>query len=415
MNQRYQLMEPRGSRNNSETIGEGAYGVVYKALDRSTSKFVALKKIRVETEFDGISPSTLREITLLMQMNHENVVKLENVVMDKERMSLIFELMDSDLKKYLDQTNAPLPLETIRSFTLQLLSGLSYCHSMGVMHRDLKPHNILISSSGKLKIADFGLARSFTPFNRSLTTEVITRWYRAPEILLGYSKYCSSVDLWSIGCILAEMSNNQALLMGDSDIDQLYKIFKMNGTPTSSDWPEIENLPYYRSNFPKWYPMKLSLLVPNLPVDGVDLLQKLFDYDPFRRITAKAALQHIFLSDNVSSKSKMVSPGSLVSPSHESISDEIITDTLNLRHQVTPDVNLQETGLREAVEIEEVNRDLNPHIFNEISEKSITDESQLPGHLTRSRKRKEIAVMAKPEAEGEIKKQRVNTRSSSQK
>jgi serine/threonine protein kinase len=114
MNQRYQLMEPRGSRNNSETIGEGAYGVVYKALDRSTSKFVALKKIRVETEFDGISPSTLREITLLMQMNHENVVKLENVVMDKERMSLIFELMDSDLKKYLDQTNAPLPLETIR-------------------------------------------------------------------------------------------------------------------------------------------------------------------------------------------------------------------------------------------------------------------------------------------------------------
>ncbi len=143
-------MEPRGSRNNSETIGEGAYGVVYKALDRSTSKFVALKKIRVETEFDGISPSTLREITLLMQMNHENVVKLENVVMDKERMSLIFELMDSDLKKYLDQTNAPLPLETIRvryceclsslinsvkSFTLQLLSGLSYCHSMGVMHR----------------------------------------------------------------------------------------------------------------------------------------------------------------------------------------------------------------------------------------------------------------------------------------
>jgi serine/threonine protein kinase len=224
--QRYQLIEPRGSHESgSGALGEGAYGVVYKALDRTTQRYVALKKIRMEMETEGISASTLREITLLMQLNHENVVKLENVVSDNERMSLIFELVDTDLKKYMDKVHGPLPLDIVRvsklytcflmispyipfslkSFTAQLLSGLAYCHSMGVMHRleifllhlslyllipcylsfnrDLKPHNILITNEGKLKIADFGLARAFTPFHRQLTIEVTNYFPLFPLLL----------------------------------------------------------------------------------------------------------------------------------------------------------------------------------------------------------------------------------------
>lgn len=307
---RYEIVEPRASHPTNYggddsrmiSIGEGAYGVVYKARDTLTNRFVALKKLKIENENDGISSSTLREVTNLMQLSHENIVKLENVTFDKERMCLIFELLEVDLRKYLDLLHGYLSEDTVRSFSAQLMSGLAYCHSNGIMHRDLKPHNILVSDRLQLKIADFGLARTFTPFSRPLTMEVITRWYRAPEIVLGNNRYNCSVDVWSIGCIIAEISNKRPIFMGECDIDQLFRIFKVLGTPTNAVWPGVEDMPNYQSLFPQWPTQKLEIWFPRLGQDGLNLMEKIFTYDPRYRISAKEALFHPFLRPFVPEK-----------------------------------------------------------------------------------------------------------------
>lgn len=159
-------------------MGEGAYGIVYKALDTQTNRNVAMKKIKIEGEEDGIPHTTLREIFLLKGLCHENVVTLLDIVLEPGKLHLVFELADKDLKMYIDETREPLRPELIKSYTRQILSGLQYCHCMGIMHRDLKPQNLLLKHDGTLKLADFGLARNFSPCVKPLTVEVITRWYR---------------------------------------------------------------------------------------------------------------------------------------------------------------------------------------------------------------------------------------------
>jgi len=230
---RYKIVAPQASQSsgNAESegnIGEGAYGKVYQALDTHTNTLVALKKIRMETEVDGISSSTLREITFLRQLKHRNIIVLRDVVWQQAgRISLIFDLEEKDLSKLMSQRSEPFPRKLVQvrhilpsfvafrtslhqiytliylqHFGAQILEAVAYCHSMGVMHRDLKPQNILVSRDGQLKLADFGLARAISPFSRPLTVEVITRWYRAPEVLLGHKYYDASVDVWSAACII---------------------------------------------------------------------------------------------------------------------------------------------------------------------------------------------------------------------
>ncbi|KAG5540550.1 hypothetical protein RHGRI_020683 [Rhododendron griersonianum] len=237
-----------------EKIGEGTYGVVYKARDRVTNETIALKKIRLEQEDEGVPSTAIREISLLKEMQHGNIVRLQDVVHSEKRLYLVFEYLDLDLKKHMDScpefSKDP---RLIKMFLYQILRGIAYCHSHRVLHRDLKPQNLLIDRrTNALKLADFGLARAFGIPVRTFTHEVVTLWYRAPEILLGSRHYSTPVDVWSVGCIFAEMVNQRPLFPGDSEIDELFKIFRVLGTPNEDTWPGVTSLPDFKSAFPKW-------------------------------------------------------------------------------------------------------------------------------------------------------------------
>jgi serine/threonine protein kinase len=280
-----------------EKIGEGTYGVVYKSRDKQTGDTIALKKIRLEDDNEGVPSTAIREISLLKSLNHPNVVRLRDVVHDETKLYLIFEYLDQDLKKYMNTVGTGLPPHTVKSFMFQMLSALVFCHTHRVLHRDLKPQNILIDKQGSLRLADFGLARAFGLPIKTYTHEVVTLWYRAPEILLGGRQYSTPVDIWSVGCIFAEMAQKRPLFMGDSEIDQLFKIFKVLGTPNEDTFPGVSALPDFKSTFPKWRQQSLERLVPNLCANGIDLLAQMVCYDPAKRISARAALNHPYFHD----------------------------------------------------------------------------------------------------------------------
>ncbi|OWZ21165.1 Cell division protein kinase [Phytophthora megakarya] len=276
-----------------EKIGEGTYGVVYKAKDRVTGEVIALKKIRLEAEDEGIPSTAIREISLLKELQHCNIVRLYNIVHTERKLTLVFEYLDQDLKKYLDVCEKGLEKPILKSFLYQLLRGIAYCHQHRVLHRDLKPQNLLINREGELKLGDFGLARAFGIPVRSYTHEVVTLWYRAPDVLMGSRKYSTPVDIWSVGCIFAEMANGGPLFAGTSETDQLDRIFRLLGTPTVEIYPAIVDLPDYRRDFPVYAtPDSLAHLVPTLDADGVDLLEQMLQYDPAKRITAAEAMLH---------------------------------------------------------------------------------------------------------------------------
>lgn len=281
-----------------EKIGEGTYGVVYKAKDKVTGRVVALKKIRLETESEGVPSTAIREISLLKELDHPNIVKLLDVVHSEKKLYLVFEYLNKDLKKFMDESpTTGLPLPLVKSYLWQLLQGIAHCHAHRVLHRDLKPQNLLIDSEGNIKLADFGLARAFGVPVRTYTHEVVTLWYRAPEILLGSRFYSTPVDVWSIGCIFAEMLTRRALFPGDSEIDQLFRIFRTLGTPDETIWPGVSMLPDFKSHFPKWQPQSIGKIVPSLDEDGLSLLMKLLTYEPSRRISAKQAISHRYFCD----------------------------------------------------------------------------------------------------------------------
>ncbi|NXN91934.1 CDK3 kinase, partial [Rhinopomastus cyanomelas] len=276
-----------------EKIGEGTYGVVYKARNKRTGQLVALKKIRLDLETEGVPSTAIREVSLLKELKHPNIVRLLDVIHSQKKLYLVFEYLKQDLKKYLDLSQTrELSLSLVKNYLFQILQGVSFCHSHRVIHRDLKPQNLLINEAGAIKLADFGLARTFGVPLRTYTHEVVTLWYRAPEILLGCKYYSTPVDIWSIGCIFAEMVTRRALFPGDSQIDQLFRIFRTLGTPTEATWPGVTQLPDYKRDFPRWARKEMKEIVPKLDRDGRNLLVELLLYDPSRRISAKAALNH---------------------------------------------------------------------------------------------------------------------------
>lgn len=237
------------------------------------------------------------------------------MVHNDAKLYLVFEFLDLDLKRYMDTVKEEgfTPLH-VKSYLYQLVAGIAFCHGRRILHRDLKPQNLLIDKEGMLKLADFGLARAIGIPVRTYTHEIVTLWYRAPEVLLGSKHYSTAVDMWSIGCIFAEMAGHQPIFPGDSEIDELFRIFRVLGTPGKDTWPGVVNLPDYKPDFPRWPKVSLAKVVPQLCSDGLDLLSQMLVYDPGRRISAKRALDHPYF-DEIRNGSGITSTGGLVKAS----------------------------------------------------------------------------------------------------
>ncbi|KAI8464500.1 MAG: flagellar associated protein [Monoraphidium minutum] len=224
-----------------EACGSGAYGMVFKAVNSATGEQVAIKKFKESDEDDIVRKTTLREVKMLRMLRQENIVDLKEAFRRKRKLYLVFEYIEHTLLQVLEASPGGLPPEAVRRYIWQLVRALRWCHGHGVVHRDIKPENLLIKPAqggggapgavGQLKLCDFGFARVLppSPGDASITDYVSTRWYRAPELLLGSSHYSKEVDVWAVGCIMAELSDGAALFPGDSDIDQLYIVQRMLG------------------------------------------------------------------------------------------------------------------------------------------------------------------------------------------
>lgn len=281
-------------------IGQGSYGVVYKVRKRDTQDIRAIKKISLDGTIngfkEGIPSSSLREIAALKNLKHPNILDLYDIVHTRHNLFLVFEYLDQDLKKALEYTSNGFSEKVAKNYLWQLLKAISFCHSRRILHRDLKLQNLLVNKKGDIKLADFGLARTMTIPLRVYTKEVVTLWYRAPEILLGSEIYGPPVDIWSLGCIFYEMLTKKALFAGDSEIDQLFKIFKILGTPTDSQWSNLPDLPYYKTTFPSWPSQDLKSLIKGSE-EGADLLAKMVTYDPSKRLSAQSAMKHSYFDE----------------------------------------------------------------------------------------------------------------------
>lgn len=272
---------------------------MYKGKNRETNQLVALKEINLDSE-EGTPSTAIREISLMKELKHANIVTLYDVIHTENKLNLVFEYMDRDLKNYMDTYGVKGALEAkqIKSFMYQLLKGVKFCHDNRVLHRDLKPQNLLINTRGELKLGDFGLARAFGIPVNTFSNEVVTLWYRAPDVLLGSRSYSTSIDIWSTGCILAEMFTGRPLFPGSSNDDQLLRIFKLMGTPNEYTWPNISAQPNYKPDFPVYPPQDLHAIIPQIDPVALDLLMGLLQMMPEKRITAEQALQHPWFAEH---------------------------------------------------------------------------------------------------------------------
>ncbi|PSC74284.1 cyclin-dependent kinase G-2-like isoform X1 [Micractinium conductrix] len=303
-------------------ISEGTYGVVYRARDRDTGEICALKKVKLEKERDGFPLTSIREINILLSLNHPHIVNVSEVVVGPslDAVFMVMEYADHDLKAVMEERmTQPFSVAEVKTLMRQLLGGMAYLHENWVLHRDLKTSNILYTNKGELKLCDFGLARQYGSPLAPYTHMVVTLWYRAPELLLGARKYSTAVDVWSIGCIMAELLSKEALFSGKSEIDQLQLILKTMGSPTEETWPGVSQLPNARKfNLGKYPCGSLRQRFPAsglgfggrppLSEKGFDLLSRLLELCPERRISCEDALEHPWFSDHPLPKDRALMP-----------------------------------------------------------------------------------------------------------
>lgn len=299
-------------------IDEGTYGVVYRAKDKKTGEIVALKKVKMEKEREGFPLTSLREINILLSFHHPSIVDVKEVVVGSnlDSIFMVMEYMEHDLKGLMETMKQPFSQSEVKCLMLQLLEGIKYLHDNWVLHRDLKTSNLLLNNRGELKICDFGLARQYGSPLKPYTHLVVTLWYRAPELLLGAKQYSTAIDMWSLGCIMAELLSKEPLFNGKTELDQIDKIFRTLGTPSETIWPGFSKLPGVKVNFVKHqynllrkkFPATSFTGSPVLSDSGFDLLNKLLTYDPEKRITAEAALNHDWFREVPLPKSKDFMP-----------------------------------------------------------------------------------------------------------
>ncbi|KAL5989041.1 Mitogen-activated protein kinase 11 [Asimina triloba] len=320
-------------------VGRGAYGIVCAAVNAETHEEVAIKKIGNAFDNRIDAKRTLREIKLLRHMDHENVIAIKDIIRPPQRENfndvyIVYELMDTDLHQIIrsnqlltddhcqdlkvmlvfssgctlggvlvawmastDAINVHIYMHPLQYFLYQLLRGLKYVHSANVLHRDLKPSNLLLNANCDLKIGDFGLART-TSETDFMTEYVVTRWYRAPELLLNCSEYTAAIDIWSVGCILGEIMTREPLFPGKDYVHQLRLITELVGSPDDSSlgFLRSDNARRYVRQLPQYPKQHFSLRFPNKPPAAVDLLEKMLVFDPSKRITVDEALCHPYLS-----------------------------------------------------------------------------------------------------------------------
>lgn len=279
-----------------EFLGEGQFATVYKARDVETDTIVAVKKIKLGSRIDaqdGINRTALREIKILQELDHKNLMGLLDVFGHMSNVSLVFDFMDTDLEVIIKDNTIILTTANIKSYIIQTLQGLEYLHMNWILHRDLKPNNLLVNSNGVLKIGDFGLAKLYGSPNRINTHQVVTRWYRAPELLFGAKQYSVCIDMWAVGCILAELLLRVPFLPGESDLDQLTKIFQVFGNPTEENWPGLKTLSDF-IEFKPFTPVPLRHIFTAAGDDLLDVIAAMLVLNPSDRKSCTETLQMPF-------------------------------------------------------------------------------------------------------------------------
>ncbi|XP_045697583.1 serine/threonine-protein kinase MAK isoform X2 [Phyllostomus hastatus] len=324
-------------------LGDGTYGSVLMGKSNESGELVAIKRMKRKF-YSWDECMNLREVKSLKKLNHANVIKLKEVIRENDHLYFIFEYMKENLYQLMKDRNKLFPESVIRNIMYQILQGLAFIHKHGFFHRDMKPENLLCMGPELVKIADFGLARELRS-QPPYTDYVSTRWYRAPEVLLRSSVYSSPIDMWAVGSIMAELYTLRPLFPGTSEVDEIFKICQVLGTPKKSDWPEGYQLASAMNfRFPQCVPINLKTLIPNASNEAIQLMIEMLNWNPKKRPTASQALKHPYFQVG-----QVLGPSSRHLETKQSVNKqvqllELKPSLIELEPTPLPDVNDQTAG-----------------------------------------------------------------------